>query len=107
MEDAMCPICMGTMFPAEEVAFSFCQPVAHFCHKACWNAQMEDQKLRCFVCRQREVGEMELIMICETFALGKVEDIEVVEQLPPLARQILSAWQLGQIDDLETHLESM
>ena len=71
----MCPICMGTMFPAEEVAFSFCQPVAHFCHKACWNAQMEDQKLRCFVCRQREVGELELIMICETFALGKVEDI--------------------------------
>ena len=106
MEEAMCPICMDTMFPVEDVTHSFCQPVAHFCHRDCWNAQTGGQKLHCMMCRQREVGEMELIMICEAFALDE-GDIEVVEQLPPFARQLLRAWQLGQIDDLESHLESL
>jgi len=106
MEEAMCPICMDTMFPVEDVTYSFCQPVAHFCHRDCWNAQTEDQKLHCMICRQREVGEREFIMIGAAFAIND-EEIEVVEQLPPFVRQLLHAWQLGQIDDLRSHLESL
>ena len=99
MEAATCPICLGTVFPAEEVSVSMCQPVAHFCHLDCWKAQTEDQKLRCTVCRQREVGEYERILICEVF--GVEAELEVVEQLPMAARQLLRAWQHDQIDDLD------
>ena len=96
----MCPICMGTMFPAEEVAFSFCQPVAHFCHKACWNAQMEDQKLRCFVCRQREVGEMHLIHLSSCFGDDPIV-WEVFSEMPPGAQVLLRLLQRSVITEDE------
>ena len=58
MEDAKCPICLETMFPAEEVSISFCK---HYTHLGCWNsAERPNQRTRCCLCRRYEPGEEEV-----------------------------------------------
>ena len=102
MDDATCPVCLDTIFPAEEVSISLCQPTAHYCHLACWNVQTNQQKERCPVCRQCEVGEMVLSGVERH--VGFVYDpgrYEVFQDLPPAAQVLIRQFQLGLVTEDE------
>ena len=90
---AICFICQQVMWPCEEVSISWCQPVAHYVHRDCWNAQTKRFKFACQLCRQPEVGEMELIAVC---ALSGVEydphkplEFEVASHLPLYGQELI------------------
>ena len=100
MEAATCPICLDTIFPADEVSISMCQPVEHFCHLGCWNAQTNAQMQNCPMCRQREVGEMHLIHLSSCFGDDPIV-WEVFSQMPPGAQVLLRLLQRSVITEDE------
>ena len=103
MEAATCPICLDTIFPADEVSISMCQPVEHFCHLGCWNAQTNAQMQNCPVCRQREVSESHILAISAALSDDDYmpEVWEVFNQMPPGAQVMLRLLQRSVITEDE------
>ena len=86
---AICFICQQVMWPMEEVSISWCQPVAHYVHHDCWNAQPERFKANCQLCQQPEVSEMVLMDVCTICGVVSGPLPEVLEQLPPAGRALM------------------
>ena len=102
MDEATCPLCLDIILPVEEVSVSMCQPILHYCHLACWNSQTDQQKQRCPVCRQREVGETVLFGICEHVGVDyDPEEHEVFQSFPPAAQVLIRQFQAGIITEDE------
>ena len=69
--DVECGICLGTMFPCQEVSQSECHPVSHFFHLECYNHWLQTQNVmeptRCPTYRQFEIGEADWYDFAEIF----------------------------------------
>ena len=103
---AICFICQQVMWPCEEVSSSWCQPVAHYVHKDCWNSQPERFKTNCQMCQQPEVGELVISAVC-TLSGGRYDvhnpqDFDVASQLPPHGQDLIKLFlhQVYSGDDL-------
>ena len=101
MEDAKCPICLETMFPAEEVSISFCK---HYTHLGCWNsAERPNQRTRCCLCRRYEPGEEEvwniLIISRDPRASGDtlLDQIETRGQFSRMGQLLLKDFEDGKL----------
>ena len=100
----LCPICLEEIWPVQEVSSSMCVPVPHVVHIGCWNAQTEEQKERCCVCRQLEINELDLIYVGRIFHIDwGFPPWPTEDRLPPLGREILGRLARGVITRIELY----
>ena len=102
--DAECGICLGTMFPCQEVSQSECHPVSHFFHLDCYNCWLQTQSvmepMRCPACRQLAIGETDWHDFAEIFQFPG-DAISSVTQLPQQAQRYIRSWQRGTVTEAE------
>ena len=104
-----CLICMDTIFPCEVWTETDCFPNRHILHLDCYNEYLKvqpcgPQATRCPVCRQFELGEMQVIDLSVIFGFDS-EALFEIDQFPAEAQEYARSFQRGEIT--QEQLEAM